>query len=361
MKRHPGTSMQAGLDFNRSPLLVIWEVTRACDLACKHCRACAEPSRDPRELSLDEGRALIDQVEAMGTPLVIFSGGDPLQRDDLEDLVRHAKARGLRAATIPASTPRLTRERVAALKEAGLDQIAFSLDGSTRERHDAFRGVEGSYDSVMRGVAWAHEAGIPLQINSVFGSWNVDDFDAMASAVESLGIVFWEVFFLVPTGRGRELDCATGAQMEALFAKLHALTARVDFIVKLTEAPHFRRYQRQHPLPEGSAVPHPMNRAPIAASVQTVNAGRGFCFVDHTGVVSPSGFLPLPCGNVRETPLAEIYRNHPTFTALRDLSRIGGKCARCRYLTLCTGGSRARAYAVHGSLDAEEPCCAYEP
>lgn len=353
--------MRGTLDFNQCPLLVIWEVTRACDLACRHCRACADAHRDPAELSFDEGCRLIDEVKAMGTPLMIFSGGDPLQRDDLELLVHHAKAQGLRAATIPASTPRLTRERVRALKEAGLDQIAFSIDGATREKHDAFRGVEGSFDSVMQGVRWAHEEGIPLQINSVFGSWNVDEFDAMAALVQQLEIVFWEVFFLVPTGRGKELDCATADQMEQLFEKLNLLTRHANFIVKLTEAPHFRRYQRQHPHPEGTAIPHPMNRAPIAASVQTVNAGRGFCFVDHTGIISPSGFLPLPCGNVREHSIADVYRTHPTFVALRDVSRIRGKCGICPYLNLCTGGSRARAYAVHGSLEAEEPCCAFVP
>ena len=180
------------VNYDESPLLVIWEVTRACQLACKHCRADAINVRHPKELTLEEGKHLLDEIVEMGTPLVVFSGGDPLQRTDLEDLIRYAKSRGLRVGTIPAATDHLTRERVLSLKEAGLDQMALSLDGITAEKHDDFRQVPGSFAKVMQGAAWAHEAGIPLQINTVLAAWNADDFDEMAQMVQDLGVVFWE-------------------------------------------------------------------------------------------------------------------------------------------------------------------------
>lgn len=340
------------VDFNQAPLLLIWEVTRSCELACVHCRAEAINRRDPRELSTEQGKALIDDVARMGTPLMIFTGGDPLQREDLEDLIRHAKSAGLRVGTIPATTPRLTRERIHSLKEAGVDQLALSIDGPTAEQHDAFRQVPGSFTKAMEGASWISEAGVPLQVNTVFGSWNVDDFDALAALVESLGVVFWEVFFLVPTGRGSALQSCTAAQFEFLFEKLDDFTLRVPFTVKITEGQHYRRFIAQR-----GEVGQPRGHMPPVA----VNAGRGFCFVDHTGMVSPSGFLPLDCGNIRDSSVIDIYRTHPDFLALRDPSRLEGKCGRCEFRDVCGGGSRARAYGLTGNLFASEPFCAHRP
>ncbi len=354
--------MKFDVDFNRAPLLLIWEVTRACALACRHCRASAEDVRHPAELTLDEGRRLLDDVRAMGTPLIIFTGGDPLQRDDLEELVRYAKSIGLRAGAIPAATSRLTRDRVFALKEAGLDQMAISLDGVTAAQHDAFRRVEGTFDRAMAGATWAREAGLPLQVNTVFGSWNVNDFDAMAELVQRLGIVFWEVFFLVPTGRGVELQGVTPDQVEMLFGKLYDLAQHANFIVKITEGQHFRRYvaQRSGGAPARHGAPgHPSPR--LMLGPHPVNAGRGFCFVDHIGGVFPSCFLTVECGNVRRQLVSEIYRTSKVFNELRDTSLLKGRCGRCEYRDMCSGGSRARAYAITGDYLAEDPLCGYQP
>jgi AdoMet-dependent heme synthase len=341
------------VDFEQAPLLLIWEVTRSCELACVHCRAEAIHRRHPRELSTEEGKKLIEDVRDIGTPLIIFTGGDPLQRDDLEELIAHAKAVGLRAGTIPATTARLTRERLVSLQKAGVDQMALSLDGPTAEQHDAFRQVPGSFAKVMQGAAWMRELGIPLQVNTVFGSWNADDVDAMVALVEQLGIVFWEVFFLVPTGRGAALRCCSAAQCEFLFKKLDEVSRRAPFVVKITEGQHYRRYLAQRPEKKGK----PRGHMPKVA----VNAGRGFCFVDHTGEINPSGFLPIPCGNVRNESLAQVYRNHPVFHALRDPDQLKGKCGRCDYRIVCGGGSRARAHALTGDMFAPEPFCAYKP
>lgn len=349
--------MRLDIDFDQAPLLLIWEVTRSCELACVHCRASAIHQRHPQELTLAQGKDLIEQVRAMGTPLIIFTGGDPLQRDDLEELIRHAKSVGLRAGTIPATTYRLTRERLESLKAAGVDQLALSIDGENEAKHDAFRQVPGSFAKAMEAARWVRELEIPLQVNTVFGSWNADDFDALAELVESLGIVFWEVFFLVPTGRGTELQSCSSQQFEDVFAKLEAMSRRVPFMVKITEGQHYRRFLAERQGKQGENGAAPSARMPKVA----VNAGRGFCFVDHVGDVYPSGFLPMACGNVKEQAVADIYRSHETFRALRDTSKLEGKCGRCQYQAVCGGGSRARAYALTGRLHAPEPFCAYVP
>lgn len=342
--------------FDQAPLLVIWEVTRACALACQHCRASAEDRRDAGELSLEQGRRLIDDVAAMGTTLVVFTGGDPLQREDLEELVRHAKGRGLRVGTIPAATPRLTRERIQSLKEAGVDQMALSIDGENAVKHDTFRRVDGTFAKVMEAAQWIRDAGIPLQANTVFGAWNAGDFDAMAALVTGMGIVFWEVFFLVPTGRGSVLQGCTAQQFELLFEKLHELAGRAPFTIKVTEGQHFRRWLAQRGVLPTAGPPRDLR---IMMSSRPVNSGHGFCFVDHTGNVCPSGFLPIPCGNVKETSIVEVYRNHPLFRELRDFTRLEGKCGACDHRDSCGGGSRARAYAMTGNYLAPEPFCAY--
>jgi len=342
------------LDFQQAPLILIWEVTRACALACVHCRASAEDVRDPRELSTDQGKILIRQVADLGTPLMVLPGGDPLRRDDLEELIRYGKSLGLTMATIPAATDRLTRERVFRLAAAGTDQLALSLDGETAAKHDAFRQVEGTFARVLEGARWIREAGVPLQINTVFGEWNADDFDALARVVENLGAVFWEIFFLVPTGRGSRLRGCSSDQIETLFGRIHALSKRVSFHIKVTEAQHYRRYflEREE---AGDLVPRHGPHPPIGA--KPVNAGLGFCFVSHTGSVQPSGFLPLDCGNVKTEPLADVYRRHPTFRALRDLSLVQGPCGACPYLETCSGGSRARTFGLTGDYLGSETAC----
>lgn len=345
------------VDYQQAPLLVIWEVTRACALACVHCRASAEDRRDPLELSLEEGKRLIDEVADLGSPLMVLTGGDPLQRDDLEDLIRHGKRRGLVMATIPAATPRLTRERVLRLRDAGVDQLALSLDGATASQHDAFRKVEGTFAKVMEASSWIREAGVPLQFNTVLGSWNLQDFESLARTVTEQGAIFWEIFFLVPTGRGSDLVSCTPAEFEQLFEKIHRLSLTCRFTVKVTEGQHYRRWFAQHDDVERRSAAHHGQRL---VAPRPVNAGNGFAFVDHRGDVCPSGFLPLECGNVRRTPLAEIYRNHPVFRDLRNLDLLKGKCGDCEHRSFCSGGSRARAYGVTGDPWASEPFCAYE-
>ncbi len=374
----------AAVDLNLTPFVAIWETTRACDLACRHCRAEAIPDALPGELSTAEGLRLLDGLAEMGTPICVLSGGDPAKRKDLLELVRHGTGRGMRMATIPAATPLLTRELVLGLKEAGLAQMALSLDGPTAEIHDSFRRVTGAFDRTMEGAKYAREANLPLQINTVFSTYNWEHFDAMAETVRDLGVVFWEVFFLVPMGRGRELGQMNGAQFEALFEKLAVVARQVDFIVKVTEAPHYRRYLMQtkakerhehgeHHAPAMSeGVRHGTGMLPahmrrdfgpggsIGLAPKGVNSGNGHLFVSYCGDIFPSGFLPLACGNLRSDSVTNVYRSHRVFKELRSPDLLKGKFGVCEFRHIC-GGSRARAYAMTNDYLAEEPFCAYEP
>lgn len=371
------------VDFNETPFVAIWETTRACDLACRHCRAEAISTPLPGELTREEGFSVLRQLAEMGTPICVLSGGDPAKRPDLCELISYGAQLGMRMATIPAATSLLTQELVESLKEAGLAQMALSLDGPVAEVHDTFRGVPGAFKKTLEGAGFARAAGLPLQINTTFSSFNLDYFVEMTEVVGSLGAVFWEVFFLVPMGRGRDLGQMNAEQFEILFEQLARYSHQVDFIVKITEAPHYRRYLIQehasrdrtersehrpsdkHTMRAKGELPWHMRRdfgpgGSIGLAPKGVNAGNGHLFVSYCGDVYPSGFLPLPCGNIRQGSLKEIYRTHPVFRELRDMDLLKGKCGVCEFRNICAG-SRARAFAMTGDYLAEEPFCAYDP
>jgi AdoMet-dependent heme synthase len=376
---------RGGLNFDETPFLAIWEVTQSCDLACKHCRAAAQPIAHPDELTNAEGKALIDQIAEMGVPIFVFTGGDPMKRKDVFELIRYAADKGVQVALTPSATPLLTRDAIFKLKEAGLVRLGISLDGSTPEIHDAFRGLPGAWARTIQAIEWANEAGIPIQVHTTISRHNAHDLDNLCALFEKLAIVMWNVFFLVPVGRGQLGDLLSGEQFEEVFGKIYELSHRVNFQIKTTEAMHYRRYLLQHNLEErrighGSGHGHP-GSAKVAAAMgayepgtptsdahtrtaswatRRVNDGKGFLFVSHVGNVYPSGFLPIHAGNVKQTPLSEIYRNAPIFKSLRDTSKLQGKCGACEYKEIC-GGSRARAYAVTGDPLAQEPCCIYQP
>jgi radical SAM protein len=369
---------RGGLNFDETPFLAIWEITQSCDLACKHCRAAAQPLAHPDELTHAEGKALIDQIAAMGVPIFVFTGGDPLKRKDVFELIRYAADKGVQVALTPSATPLLTRDAIFKLKEAGLVRLGVSLDGSTAAIHDAFRGLSGVWARTIQAIEWANEAGIPIQVHTTVSRHNAGDLDNLCALFEKLAIVMWNVFFLVPVGRGQLADLLTGDEFEQVFGKIYALSHRVNFQIKTTEAMHYRRYLLQHNLEE-RRIGHGHPRAAAAAqsyeagaptadaqsrtaswATRRVNDGKGFLFVSHLGNVYPSGFLPIHAGNVRDTPLAEIYRNAPIFKSLRDTSKLEGKCGACEYKEIC-GGSRARAYALTGDPLAPEPCCIYQP
>jgi radical SAM protein len=353
------------IDFNERPFIAIWEVTQACDLACVHCRASAQPDRHPMELSKDEGKRLIDQVAALKIPVFVITGGDPIKRPDLFELIGHAHSTGVRVSLTPSATPLLTRDIVIRLKEAGLARLAVSLDGASAETHDAFRGMSGSFARTLDAISWANEIGLPVQINTTFSRRNIPEIDAIVALMESLKITLWSVFFLVPTGRGKLDDLLNADEFEQIFAKIYSLSKIASFDIKTTEAQHYRRFLLQHRVTERKAgaeicatpkkVADAIGRAP-----RGLNDGKGFVFISHTGEVFPSGFLPVSAGNIRRQGLGGLYRESALFRSLRDTSNLEGKCGLCEFKEIC-GGSRARAFALTGNPNGEEPCCSYIP
>jgi radical SAM protein len=354
------------LDFDERPFIVIWETTQACDLACVHCRACAQPARSALELSTAEAKRLIDEVAALKAPVFVLTGGDPLKRPDTFELVEYASSRDVRISLTPSATPLLTKESIVRLKACGLARLAISLDGPTAEVHDAFRCVAGSYQRTLQAVRWAREIGLPVQINTTITRRNLQYLDSTIALMEQLDIVLWSVFFLVPTGRGATTDLISAEEFEQVFEKLYETSLRVKFDIKSTEAQHYRRFLLQRrtakkrkgtslPPVLGTDTPDGIGRAP-----RGINDGKGFVFISHLGEVFPSGFLPVSAGNVRKQSLTELYRHSPLFVSLRDSINLKGKCGLCEFREVC-GGSRARAYALTGDLFAEEPCCIWQP
>lgn len=346
--------MQAhsGFRFDQRPFILFWEVTRACALACRHCRASAVRCRHPQELSTEEARTFLDQVAALAPPMFVLTGGDPLMRPDLFEIIEEsAKVRSLRTSLSPSATPRLSRTDFSKLKEAGIERLSLSLDGATRESHDRFRGVPHTFDRTIEAVRQAHEAGIPLQINTTLHRGNTGEFEAFADLMFVLRPAMWSLFLIVPTGRAALEDLPDSDEVERILVRLHEISKVAPFEVKTTEGHHYRRIVAQREAGLGRMS----KRAPLG-----IRDGRGVAFVSHTGEVSPSGFLPRVAGNVRHVHLRDLYRHHPLFVSLRDSDRLLGKCGRCEFRNLC-GGSRARAFAVHGDMFAEEPLCNYQP
>jgi AdoMet-dependent heme synthase len=357
--------VKPSVDFNERPFIVIWEMTQACDLACVHCRASAHPWRNRLELSTEEAKRLIDEVAAMQVPVFVLTGGDPLKRPDVFELVEYASGHGVRISLTPSATPLLTEEAIARFKQCGLARLAVSLDGPTPAIHDAFRKVAGSYDCTLQAVRAAHHVGLPVQINTTITRHNLPHLDSMIAVIEQLDIVLWSVFFLVPTGRGSNIDLISAEEFEQVFEKLYETSRRVRFDIKSTEAQHYRRFLLQRRTEEkrrGQASPQFGARTSdgIGRAPRGINDGKGFVFVSHLGEVFPSGFLPLSAGNVRKQSLADIYRNSPLFLTLRDTANLKGKCGLCEFREIC-GGSRARAYALTGDPFAEEPSCIWQP
>jgi radical SAM protein len=342
-------------------MLVYWESTQACDLACIHCRAEAISAHHPLELSTEEVRRLFREIRSFGekhAPHLVITGGDPLKRSDLFELIAYARQLGITVSVTPAASPSLTVEMIERLRDAGVDSLALSLDGSNAALHDSHRGVEGTFDRTIAAIKAAGSAGLNLQINTTVTAATLPDLPQTFELLSTLPIERWALFFLISTGRGRELSEVTPGQGERLLHWLCDLMDRDDlpFAVKSTEAPHLRRiaYQRMHARgsDDEQFVHSPLGRG------LGIRDGNGVVFVSHLGKVYPSGFLPIEGGDIRSQSLLDIYRTSDLFVSLRDADALKGKCGRCPYRLLC-GGSRARAFAATGDAMESDPLCPY--
>lgn len=356
-----GTEHRAGsrYRFAAAPLRVYWELTRACDLACRHCRAEAIPRRDPRELSTEEGCRFLAALTEFGPPAphVIFTGGDPLKRPDLWELVVYGTGLGLPISLAPSATAALTRPVIRLLKSLGIEAMSLSLDGSTAKIHDGIRQVRGCFIRTMEAALDTMAAGIPLQINTLVTAENVDDLPDLHRLIGVIGAARWSLFFLIPVGRGVVLGQVDPSLCEELLHWLFDVSRESPFLITTTEAPHYRRVvlQRMRKGVEGDEAGARPSRRGFG-----IRDGNGIMFVSHTGAVQPSGFLPLVAGNVRTESPVKIYRDSPLFQRLRQPERFQGRCGHCEFREIC-GGSRARAYAASGNPFSEDPLCPHEP
>ncbi len=350
-----------GYVYDHAPRNVYWETTIACDLACKHCRADAIQDRDPLELTFEEGKALLEEIKQLGS-MVILTGGDPMKRPDLFDLIAYAREIKVPVSITPSTTATVTKEVVHRLKKLGVAAMGVSLDGPTAEFHDAFRGVQGTFAHSMDALAYAREARMPVQINTTVTAGtiaHIPDMYELLKTSASPPVRRWSLFLLVPVGRGLALGMPAAERIEEFFQWTYDTAQEAPFHLATVEAPHYRRYHIQRKLEEG------VSEEEIAKLGKRLSFGmrdgNGVIFVSHQGNVFPAGFLLNPLlGNVREKSLTEIYRNAPELARLRDMDALQGKCGRCEYRWSC-GGSRARAYATMGSPMESDPFCAYEP
>jgi heme b synthase len=351
---HPGHSGK-----NNTIRLVAWETTRRCNLNCKHCRAVAENHPYDNELDTQASFRLLDQIREVGTPIIILTGGEPLLRKDIFDIAAHGTKIGLRMVMAPNGTL-ITPEIAEKLKACGIKRISVSLDGSTPQTHDNFRGVENAFNDSIRGIEFAKAAGLEFQINTVITQTNLDEIPKILSLAEKLGAVAHHIFLLVPTGRGKYIaDSAINSkEYEETLNWFYDQREKTSLQLKATCAPHYYRILRQRAKADGKKVTFETHG--LDAVTRGCLAGTGFCFISHVGRVQTCGFLDVECGDITKQTFKEVWDNSTVFKKLRDFNNLENKCGICEYKQVC-GGCRARAYEATGNYLAEEPLCSYQP
>jgi radical SAM protein len=352
---------RVGHDFSKNPMLVYWEMTQACGLACKHCRAEAMPGSHPLELKTEESKAFIRQLLDFGDPLphLILTGGDPLRRKDIYQLIDYARSLGLEVSITPSATPELTNEAITKLAQHGIQALGLSLDGSTAAKHDAIRNVPGTFEHTMEAARHAGRLGLPIQVNTLVSEETVDDLPAIYELLRtSFPVMRWSLFFLISVGRGKALNPVSPEEGERIMNWVLDLVPSAPFAVKTTEAPSYRRLavNRMH----AAGMPAAQIKNSSVYRGFQIRDGHGIVFVSHLGDIYPSGFLPLRCGSVRTGSLVDVYRNAEIFRGLHTPNEFHGKCGICEYSHIC-GGSRARAFAYTGDALGSDPFCPYQP
>ncbi|MCX5819097.1 MAG: heme b synthase [Deltaproteobacteria bacterium] len=358
--------------------MVAWEVTRSCNLACGHCRASAVRGPYEGELDTNKCRQLLDQIAAVGKPVIILTGGEPLLRPDIYEIAAYGDQNGLRMVLATNGTL-MTGEVAAKLIRSGIRRVSISIDGPEAESHDAFRGVPGAFAGAMAGIAAMRQAGLEFQINTTITQANLAQIREIHDLAHRLGAAAHHIFLLVPTGRAKEMadQAITPLDYEETLNWFYEEGLSCAIQLKATCAPHYYRifHQRRkerhgeagkatRPATASASAGHPPTAGeggqPLHAMTRGCLGGSAFCFISHRGQVQPCGYLELDCGRITDRGFAEIWNESAIFQDLRDLGRYKGKCGRCEFIRVC-GGCRARAYETTGDYLAEEPFCVYEP
>jgi len=347
---------------------VMWELTRACDLHCRGCPTGADERRGSNELTTYEAYKTIDQIASLKPRELIITGGDPLERGDVGQIIDYARRRGLEPALALSPTSQLTYDSLARLQREGLTHVIFPVDGSTAEIHESIHDVANTWGRTLRAMRWADCAGLRIEVNTLVCRRNAGDLLAIADLIRPFGITRWNLHFLVPAGPSKNIEMLTAIEAESMFGVIDEIRMRENFAVRIVEAPHYRRWRLQQSLREKLRE---VEQWPDFASYQTEDhaaelrectrdGAQGFVFISHAGDVRPGEFVPQSAGNLRYRSLGTIYRGSDLFVALRDLDNLKAKCRRCDFRHVC-GGSRARASAMTGNLFGTDPLCAYEP
>lgn len=369
----PSTMNSSPIDYNSQPILIFWETTKACDLACKHCRASALLEPLPDEMNLEESLSFIGQIKGFGTPspVLILTGGDVLKKRGLEVILEKANELGIPVSISPSATPLLDDGALSVMKKYGVKSLSLSLDGGTSATHDWMRGNVGTFQRTIGLMKKIVSEGFTLQINTAIFKRNVRELPRMLKILLENGVKTWEVFSLIKTGRGIDREDLDSGEYEDVFNYLE-FASRYGVIIRTVEAPFFRRILIERSKGEYNGGPlynelvretlavlgKPLGRA--KGHTSRTRDGKGVIFVSHNGDVNPSGFLPIKLGNVKDESIVEIYRNNETLTKLRDPANFKGRCGICEYNDIC-GGSRSRAYSYYGDIFQEDPRCVYIP
>jgi len=351
--------MKADIPKNDQLRIVAWEITRSCNLNCVHCRASSKFGPYPQELDTIKAKKVLDQIREVGQPIIILTGGEPLLRKDIFTLAEYGTKKGLRmvmGTNGTLITPDITKK----IQESGIKRVSISLDGPTKESHDAFRQVDGAFDKAIKGIAYLKERGIEFQINTTITKYNLFELEEIFELVVRLGAIAHHIFLLVPTGRAQDMinQELNAREYEDTLRWFYQQHDKTTIQLKATCAPQYYRIMRQEAHLKGEKV----NRTTYGLDAVTRGclAGTSYCFISHEGIIQPCGYLEVNSGDLRESTFSDIWMNSPVFTNLRDFSKYKGKCGRCEYITVC-GGCRARAYAATGDYLSEEPLCAYNP
>ncbi|MFC1891738.1 heme b synthase [Thermodesulfobacteriota bacterium] len=344
---------------SNQPRLVAWEVTRSCNLNCVHCRAASEKGPYQGELSTDKAFEVLDQIALAGKPIIILTGGEPLQRDDIFDLAGYGTDLGLRMVMATNGTL-LTPQIVKEIRSSGIQRISISIDGADSGKHDKFRKVEGAFDGALQGINMLKDEGVEFQINTTVTRHNVDQIDSILELAIGLGAVAHHIFLLVPTGRAKDMvDQEIDAlEYERLLHWFYNKRDKVPLHLKATCAPHYYRILRQEAHKKGNKVD--FGTYGLDSVTRGCLGGTGFCFISYDGIVQPCGYLELNCGDLNTSSFGDVWQNSEVFKDLRDFSSYKGKCGICEYIRFC-GGCRARAFEATGDYLAEEPLCVYKP
>ena len=353
--------MKNNFDENKTPVVAIWETTQACDVPSLDYGDRIRPEADPLELNTLEALQLIDEMSELSPPIFVLTGADPLKREDIYQLVQHASERGLHPFLALPATPLLTPDAIAEMKHAGLSRLILNLNAASPELHDLVCGIHGSFDRTMEAIQWADHWRLPYQITTHFCERNLHELENLAALLQTLRIKQWNVAFPVPTTPEELEEMPSAGEFESAFARLYTLAQKVSFKIKTSEAPHYRRYVLQQQARErGGLEPNGHQLQEGIPGIMPLNENRATLFISHTGEVYPCSGLHVPAGNVRVASVTELYRSSQVFTLLRDSANLTGKCGLCAFKGVC-GGSRARAYAVHGDMFTQDPSCIYRP